>query len=335
MPPKGTAVSEESREKMRQAKLGKKMSPEFKQKRSEIMKQRWKDPSFKEDMSAKHSGENNVNYGKPMSEEQRQKISEFAKSRTDGHMEKLRQLSIGRVASEETRLKMSAARKGRKFSEEHKQKLREAHLTAENRSKHSAVATSQWNNPTARDGIVAAMKAIKGTPESRQKNKESQHKRWSNYELREKQSCVMRMSWKDPKLLQKQSELTRKRYLDSQWYGTIRYYEGPQYCEKWTEELRERVRAYFGYRCAECGTPQNGSKLHVHHVWYNKRLCCDDTPRTLVPLCSSCHMKTNHNRDYWSEHFQAIVDTYYEGRCWFTKEEFATFQSTPQSLSSC
>ena len=109
------------------------------------------------------------------------------------------------------------------------------------------------------------------------------------------------------------------------WYGNVRYHEGPTYCEKWTPELRERVRAFFGYRCVECGTPQNGTKLPVHHVWYNKKLCCDDTPRSLVPLCHSCHSKTSvankEKRKWWSHHFQNILDTYYDGRCWLSKEE--------------
>jgi len=64
------------------------------------------------------------------------------------------------------------------------------------------------------------------------------------------------------------------------WYGNVRYYDYPLYCEKFNAEFRERVRAYFGYVCPECGTPQNGRKLAVHHVNYNKKSCCDpDVPR--------------------------------------------------------
>jgi hypothetical protein len=118
----------------------------------------------------------------------------------------------------------------------------------------------------------------------------------------------------------------KKRYVDQQWYGSVKYYDGPQYCEKWTENLRERVRAFFDYVCIECGTPQNGKKLSVHHVWYNKKLCCDDTPRSLVPLCGPCHNKTNTNRDYWSNYFQEIIDTYYNGKCWMSREEFSEFK---------
>jgi hypothetical protein len=112
------------------------------------------------------------------------------------------------------------------------------------------------------------------------------------------------------------------------WYGNIRYYDNP-YCEKWTAELRERVRAYFNYTCFECGTPQNGRKLNVHHIHYNKKTCCDGSPHDMVPLCPECHTKTNFNRDYWEDHF---VELLYagnpEGKCFFTREEMAAIKSS-------
>jgi len=126
------------------------------------------------------------------------------------------------------------------------------------------------------------------------------------------------------------SEHTRTLLCESKiggfWYGNVRYDERPQYCERWTEDLRERVRAYFGYRCFECGALQNGTKLSVHHVHYNKKTCCDGSPHDIIPLCVSCHMKTNGNRDYWEKHF---TDLLYasdpDGKCFFTKEEMKTY----------
>jgi len=112
------------------------------------------------------------------------------------------------------------------------------------------------------------------------------------------------------------------------WYGNVRYYDGPQYCEKWTPELRQRVRAFFGYRCVECGAPQGKRLLHVHHVWYNKKTCCDNSPRSLVSLCGKCHIKTTTgNRAYWSTHFQEMIDVNYNGKCWFTKDEMKELET--------
>lgn len=110
------------------------------------------------------------------------------------------------------------------------------------------------------------------------------------------------------------------------WYVPLGPFEAP-YCEKWTEDLKERVRAYWNYQCFECGTPQNGYKLPVHHVHYNKKTCCDGSPHDLIPLCKSCHSITNHNRDYWEDHFTELIYSLNpEGKCFFTREEMASFQ---------
>jgi len=116
------------------------------------------------------------------------------------------------------------------------------------------------------------------------------------------------------------------------WYGAVTY-RNPRaiYCEKWTPEFRERVRAFFEYRCVECGNPQNGKKLHVHHVWYNKNSCCDDKPRSFVALCHSCHSRTQpmfKNTEYWSNHFQEIIDNIYDSKCYLSKEEFAAIRAS-------
>jgi hypothetical protein len=106
------------------------------------------------------------------------------------------------------------------------------------------------------------------------------------------------------------------------WKGGVTKERMP-YCEKWNESLRERVRAFFSYQCIECGSPQNHRKLCVHHVTFKKDACCsEDTPRYFVPLCTSCHIKTNTNREYWKRHFIEIIEKYYQGKCYFTKEEY-------------
>lgn len=93
------------------------------------------------------------------------------------------------------------------------------------------------------------------------------------------------------------------------------------YCPKFNKEFKERVRAYFDYTCPECLTRQNGTALHVHHVNFNKMSCCDDTLPLFIPLCTPCHTKTNFNREYWEQYFTEMIDGYYQGKCYFSKEE--------------
>ena len=117
------------------------------------------------------------------------------------------------------------------------------------------------------------------------------------------------------------------------WYGNVKYPE-VKYCEKWTANLRERVRAYFGYICFECGIPQHetGRKLNIHHVHYNKKTCCDGSPHDMVPLCPVCHTKTNFDRDYWEDHFvEKLYDLSPDGKCFFTEEEFSNYLKSPDT----
>jgi hypothetical protein len=111
---KGITPSDETKEKMRTAKLGKQMSDEFKERRKQIMQEKWKDPEFKKQMSEKHSGFNNVNFGKKMSIEQRKALSIAARNRGDSWKEKQSISHTGKKDTDDTRLKKSQSHAGDK-----------------------------------------------------------------------------------------------------------------------------------------------------------------------------------------------------------------------------
>lgn len=79
------------------------------------------------------------------------------------------------------------------------------------------------------------------------------------------------------------------------WLGGISF---EPYCPKFNEKLKECIREQFDRKCFLCGAPENGQRLHVHHVDYNKGQGCG-RQWSLITLCSSCHAKTNYNRHYW------------------------------------
>lgn len=98
------------------------------------------------------------------------------------------------------------------------------------------------------------------------------------------------------------------------WKGGISF---EPYCKKFNNAFREKIRMKFNHTCFICGITQqeqidrsisNGKqtkKLSVHHVNYNKDCLCDGVKCEFVPLCTSCHIKTGHNRAYWEK---LIVD---------------------------
>ena len=104
------------------------------------------------------------------------------------------------------------------------------------------------------------------------------------------------------------------------WLGGISF---EPYCQKFNEEFKERVREFFNNECVLCGATQTGEKLSVHHVEYNKQACCDGKPVHFAALCHPCHSKTNRNgRDRWENIFHRIIDEIYEGKSYYTKEEY-------------
>ncbi len=88
------------------------------------------------------------------------------------------------------------------------------------------------------------------------------------------------------------------------------------YCEKWTPEFRERIRAFFDYRCVACDKTQeeNGRALHCHHVEYNKQTCCDESIPMFAALCNHHHFQSNFDRDRWQYMLSYIVQEVYGGK---------------------
>lgn len=73
------------------------------------------------------------------------------------------------------------------------------------------------------------------------------------------------------------------------------------YCHLWTPELKEKIRNDYNRKCFLCGKSEieNGEKLSVHHIYYNKMQGCGKRSWNLVSLCRKCHAKMSHNQWYW------------------------------------
>jgi len=91
---------------------------------------------------------------------------------------------------------------------------------------------------------------------------------------------------------------SRKGEKNPLWRGGTSF---DPYCQKFNEAFKESIRDKFGRICFLCPKTEaeNGRKLSVHHVNYDKNCLCDDVKCEFVPLCMTCHMKTNTNRGYW------------------------------------
>lgn len=228
-------------------------------------------------------------------------------------LKRMSECQIGHIVNEETRKKISLAhlgKPGKRPSEETKRKMSESHK-GRCPSKNTLLSA------------IAANTGAKRTHESRKRMSTSHIGRPPiSQDTRNKLSA----SSMGHLVSEETRRKIRERQLDRCWYGNVPEHDYIKYCEKFNENLKERVRAYFGYRCFECGAIQNGKKLPVHHVHYNKKTCCDGSPSDLIPLCPGCHNATNNNRNYWESHFTEILyASDPNGKCFFTREEMKSF----------
>lgn len=92
------------------------------------------------------------------------------------------------------------------------------------------------------------------------------------------------------------------RYLgenSSNWKGGI---SNGNYCSLFNKSFKIKVRNSYNNKCFICSKTkqENRRNLDVHHVNYDKACLCG-SPCDFIPLCRSCHSKTNFNRKYWED----------------------------------
>jgi DNA-binding transcriptional regulator GbsR (MarR family) len=154
------------------------------------------------------------------------------------------------------------------------------------------------------------------------------------------------------KLSEEKKERMKERVYQSKsnlWYGAVKY-EREKYCELWTPELRERIRAYWGDKSVLSGKTkeQNGNiLLSCHHVYYEKKACCEwdeDTrgyfthidgdrfdikgdPNKFVVLTSAENSMVNRDKKTWIRFFENLIEVQ-GGKCYFTSDEMQRWQYT-------
>jgi hypothetical protein len=250
----------------------------------------------------KYIGEKNPNFGKHHTEEARRKISEAAKGRKRS------------PHSEETRKKIGEANKGKK----------QAPHTEEQRRKISESGKKNWSDPEFRKKVIEARKAggKMGHPiteETRKKLREINTGKKVPESIRRKMS-ESHQGWKPSE----EWILKHRGENNPRWQGGVSF---EPYCPKFNKEFKERIRAFFNNKCVKCGAPETNEKLCVHHVTSNKMTCCDNTIPLFVPLCRSCHAEMINDHGEWRLYFTDMIEKYYQGKCYLTKEEMKIYRS--------
>jgi 5-methylcytosine-specific restriction endonuclease McrA len=98
---------------------------------------------------------------------------------------------------------------------------------------------------------------------------------------------------------EKQRANTPREEAHPNWLGGTSY-EG--YGPEFTRELKAVIKESYDYTCQACNVKT--TILDVHHIDYDKQNNASDN---LVPLCKTCHGKSNFNREEWKNFFQKLL----------------------------
>jgi hypothetical protein len=212
----------------------------------------------------------------------------------------------GRCASEETKRKMSLAlkgsdspMKGKHLSEEAKAKISLA-----NKGKHLS-EEAKAKIGLANKGENSSMWGKTLSEEARQRIRLFRIGKQHSDETRKKISLATKEKPKSEEHRHNIS-LGQKGENNHNWNGGSSLFHYPL---EWTEDLKKSIRDRDSNECQNPDCDHKSTKLDVHHVDYDKQNC---SWFNLITLCSSHHVRTNYNREYWRGFYSKIIsDKYY------------------------
>jgi hypothetical protein len=218
----------------------------------------------------------NSHIGKKLSNEHKQKISVGNKGKhhhqhTDATKLKISMALRGKKKppwTDERKQKLSKLYKGCKLTEEHKKKI----SVAIRGNKHPLYGKHHSNE--AKRKISESNKGCIAWNKGRHWSEE--HK--------------IKLSGKNNPMYGRNAEKSPT------WKGGISF---KPYCYKFNKELKEKIRNRDSYTCQLCGIKENGKKLLIHHIHYDKPNCKPD----LITLCRKCNSIVNFNREIFEKHF--------------------------------
>ena len=178
--------------------------------------------------------------------------------------------------------------RGIKFSEDHKKKIGQANSISQK-------GKVPWNKRLNKE-IDAR---VAHSEEAKKNIKKNNAKYWKgkkrDQETNKKISNTVLVLWTNPKYREKHEGENHPLWSNGASFLP--------YTQDWTEDLKDSIRKRDGYQCRVCSLSQEdqGRKLDVHHIDYDKSNC---DPNNLVSLCDSCHAKTGFGkRAIWEAYF--------------------------------
>lgn len=187
---------------------------------------------------------------------------------SDETREKMSMSAMGKIISPETRRKIGEKSKLHKHSEEAKKKIGET---------HSGSKCNFWKGGKKREECIVCGKEFYNY--NYQKNRRHCSNECRYITISNEKSGENSILWQGGKSFE-------------------------EYTVDWTRTLRRAIRERDNYTCQVCGLEQGDRAHSVHHIDYDKKNC---NPDNLITLCTKCHIKTNFEREYWTDLFTGKV----------------------------
>lgn len=208
---------------------------------------------------------------------------------------------LGRKRSENNKRNASEAKKGEKnpnfgkpMSLEQRVKRSENAKINPNygmKNKHQSEAAKEKISK-ANKGCISPNKGKHPSEITRDKQSES-HKGLIPWN-KGKKGC--QIPWNKGKNGEGMPMFGRRGKVHPAWKGGIAFLP---YCPKFNRILKEKVRDRDNRTCQLCSEKENGTKLSIHHIHYDKENCHPD----LISLCRKCNTKVNFNREKYEWFF--------------------------------
>jgi len=162
-----------------------------------------------------------------------------------------------------------------------------------------------WDVPGRRETRSKLMKKIwKENPNLKKEQSKRAKARWKNPIYRKTMSKIFTEMWKNEDM-RKRHSLSHQGSQSSFWIDGRSFWP---YSIEWKQPLKRKIRERDGHICQECGQKNDGRKMEIHHIDYDKLNC---NHRNLICLCKSCHAITTHPKEnhwFWEEYFKRIMD---------------------------
>lgn len=207
---------------------------------------------------------------------------------------------------------VSKSNKGKKRTEDQIRKNSEVHVGLQIGEKNGMYGKKGKDSPNfgkkrteaQKKKYSEAKKGKKLTSIAIEKIKEARSKQIFSVESNIKKSEKMKRNWSNPIFKEMMIENNKMLQGGENHYNWKNGKSFEEYGIEFNKPLKQSILERDNYTCQDPNCEHKSTKLDCHHIDFNKK---NNMSENLITLCTSCHVKTNYKRVYFTEYYQNIM----------------------------